>query len=50
MGSFEFQIALPAGGASQEFQVVAENVCWLPNTRFTIEVPADARPGDSISP
>jgi MoaA/NifB/PqqE/SkfB family radical SAM enzyme len=49
VASFEFQTALPAGGASQEFQVVAENVCWLPNTRFTIEVPANAGPGHSVS-
>jgi hypothetical protein len=48
VATFQFQIATPRCGARQEFQVVAENVCWLPNTRFTVEVPANAGPARAL--
>jgi MoaA/NifB/PqqE/SkfB family radical SAM enzyme len=38
VATFEYLIDPPRGGATQNFQIVVEHVCWLPNTQFTVDV------------
>jgi MoaA/NifB/PqqE/SkfB family radical SAM enzyme len=39
VATFAFQVTLPPKRATEEFQLVAEHIAWLPNTRFTVVTP-----------
>ena len=43
--TFEFVLARGVTSSSEVFQVVVDGVCWVPNTRFTIERRPSARAG-----
>jgi radical SAM protein with 4Fe4S-binding SPASM domain len=40
---FVFRIGVPRRQATEEFQLVAEGIAWLPNTRFTVMTPSTTR-------
>lgn len=43
IATFAFQIYIPARRRTEEFQLVANDTTWIPNTRFTVVTPSAMR-------
>jgi hypothetical protein len=44
IGCFEFPVRVPRGVVTQEFEIVADGICWLPGTTFAVTVRGRRRP------